>query len=709
MAIKFLNTVAVDTNVLYVDASSNEVGINTQNPSRALHVKSSDQEVTTFQSTDANKSMITLQNAASSNSIARFYIQDGRILLGEDNTANSRNNIKLQKQTTRTYVDAHLNLGGTGVSARDKFGLQFRYDTADDDSYNGLTIGGTITGTTALTSDRTVSGINVDMDSTATGGNTSQELTLKGVNIDVNNKTSGDANHVYGVFASAKNNRTGTGDNMTTVHGGYFQGYTSAETGQVTSIYGLEAVSFVEDATHTVNNVYGINARATIDDSFDDTITTKIVGGQFQGQVQSGNDGQVPQSVGVYAENDIASNITNIKGVEIIADINGGTTTNSYLIKGDVQIAGSAAITNNWGLHLDDVEKNYIDGTLGINNSNPTAQLVVRNSGSSNSVLKLEDSGGTQLLSVFEDSSGNAETSMRDGTGAMTIKFDTSGYSYINGGNVGIGTETPSEKLVVSEDRSGSNASDQTKYTLVSRSTISSGTPGTGGIKVAYNDGSNEHAFGLVAGSTSADFLTSGPMHWYTNSDLNTHNATGFAMTIDTNQRVGIGTTSPITDLHVEGNALVTSNATVRGDLIIDKNPSSYPSAKLQFLRNGSTSPAMGEIIMNDNPGHQGMYMYARRSSSPYTTSYIELPTSTNYDFEINLLGTNVLTIDSSSGYTGIGTTNPSAKLQVGDGTADTRVRAYYSDSSYAELTGFPSIQLIRVLELIIVIVHMLN
>ena len=133
----------------------------------------------------------------------------------------------------------------------------------------------------------------------------------------------------------------------------------------------------------------------------------------------------------------------------------------------------------------------------------------------------------------------------------------------------------------------------------------------------------------------------------------------------DTNNRLGVGTASPSTDLQVDGSALITSNATVRGDLIIDKNPSSFPAAKLQFLKNGSTSPAMGEIIMNDNPGHQGMYMYARRSSSPYTQSYIELPTGINYDFEINLLGHNVLTIDSYSRNVGIGTTSPDVALEV--------------------------------------------
>ncbi len=38
MAIKFLNTVAVDTDVLYVDASSNRVGIGTPSPSQKLEV-----------------------------------------------------------------------------------------------------------------------------------------------------------------------------------------------------------------------------------------------------------------------------------------------------------------------------------------------------------------------------------------------------------------------------------------------------------------------------------------------------------------------------------------------------------------------------------------------------------------------------------------------------------------------------------------------
>ena len=46
MAIKFLNTVAVDTDVLYVDASSNNVGIGTTSPERQLSLYSNNTETT---------------------------------------------------------------------------------------------------------------------------------------------------------------------------------------------------------------------------------------------------------------------------------------------------------------------------------------------------------------------------------------------------------------------------------------------------------------------------------------------------------------------------------------------------------------------------------------------------------------------------------------------------------------------------------------
>ena len=198
-----------------------------------------------------------------------------------------------------------------------------------------------------------------------------------------------------------------------------------------------------------------------------------------------------------------------------------------------------------------------------------------------------------------------------------TVAVDTD-VLYVDAASneVGIGTTSPGSKLEVVEARSGSSASDQTHYTLVSKSTISSGTPGTGGIKVVYDDGTNEHAFGLVAGSSSADFLTSGPMHWYTNSDLNTQSATGFAMTIDTSQRVGIGLTNPSQKLTVSGNVMAgryystgttvyyldpsdtTTSAYVAGPVRI-RQSSSYQSTALEVTAATGAGGDDGVFIKN--------------------------------------------------------------------------------------------------------------
>ena len=233
-----------------------------------------------------------------------------------------------------------------------------------------------------------------------------------------------------------------------------------------------------------------------------------------------------------------------------------------------------------------------------------------------------------------------------DQTGALQfwggVDGETALMTLRASGNVGIGTESPAEKLVVSETRSGTTAADQTKYTLVSRSTVASGqTPGTGGIKVAYDDGTNEHGFGLVSGSSSADFLTTGPMHFYTNSDLNTHSATGFAMVIDNNQRVGIGTTSPATKLEVAGT-------------------------------DGNFQTTGHQIFLTKNGVNQ---IYTNSGASPDVS---QLAFGTNNTERIRI---------SSSGNVGIGTSNPVHLLQVGNGTTTKSISVSSGTQSSLYLT----------------------
>lgn len=316
--------------------------------------------------------------------------------------------------------------------------------------------------------------------------------------------------------------------------------------------------------------------------------------------------------------------------------------------------------------------------------------------------------GGGIVFSIGDTSPNTAARiyARRDGgdqTGAIQFWGGADGNTLFTtmraSGNVGIGTEAPAEKLVVSEVRSGSSASDQTHYTLVSRSTISSGTPGTGGIKVVYNDGSNDHAFGLVAGTTSADFLTSGPMHWYTNSDLNTHNATGFAMTIDTSQRVGIGLTNPSRKLAVSDSGVIADFLSSTTSSYIDIEGTNAQlragvfSGVVGFANGSGTTP---HLVVNSS-GNVGIgatnpSTLLQLSGTGGNTSGLSLSNTSgeivrqyfsdanaDSDFFITYDGTggaeitlqhdgNLILNGSNGDDVGIGTTSPSGKLHVNGG-----------------------------------------
>lgn len=102
MAIKFLNTVAVDTDVLYVDASSNRVGIGTTSPSRKLHIHA-----------DSGNAYLQLTQAATgTTSNDGFQISMGT---GQVNFIN-RENGNMVFETNNTERMRIANTGSVGIA-----------------------------------------------------------------------------------------------------------------------------------------------------------------------------------------------------------------------------------------------------------------------------------------------------------------------------------------------------------------------------------------------------------------------------------------------------------------------------------------------------------------------------------------------------------------------------------------------------------------
>ncbi|MFA5926334.1 MAG: LamG-like jellyroll fold domain-containing protein, partial [Parcubacteria group bacterium] len=222
-------------------------------------------------------------------------------------------------------------------------------------------------------------------------------------------------------------------------------------------------------------------------------------------------------------------------------------------------------------------------------------------------------SGTNSALSVVYGSGGGTGT-------ALKVAQSGTGYAAtFTGGNVGIGTATPGQKLTISDSSAGGTT------TLIAN---------TGsGDSLMYFDASNGDLVG-------ADYMSFGQMNDLSGRIMMESGAGRLrfqmgsteAMTILQNGNLGIGTTTPGAKLDVYGSAWNDS---------------------MQLSRSGYTGATLG-ISNIGGAGDQALVL----------NSY-------GYDFRVGSTGSNgSKMVILNNGNVGIGTTNPQYKLVVG-GTAD--------------------------------------
>jgi len=392
--------------------------------------------------------------------------------------------------------------------------VKIDHDVSDASTSSiALNIDMDVSGSDTLSSDVTQYGIKTELNSTATGGDTSDEHRLVAIQGQSAVDGSSDADTLTGVYGLAKSNRSSsaTSSLLRAIQGVAYVTDSAAATS--TDIRGGDFSCYVNTDGPDVTSMYGVISNAYTNTNSTDNVSN--VSGLY-GKAESRGSGTITNANGVYGEIEVdAGTITNGNCFRAVLDHNSGTLTTGYMFRG----SATGTIGTTIGVYIDGEDKNYFSNRVGIGTSSPAEKLTLKAASSSEAILGAQYSTTTTNFFEVGVSSHDSYLTLKNSGTTEVIKLNSDGDSYLNGGNVGIGNTSPEAKLDVESE------------------ILISGTDPI--LRMERGDGFNSDIIkvesstdNIIIGDTSLDEMI-----------FEVDN--GEAIRITQDRKVGIGTTSP--------------------------------------------------------------------------------------------------------------------------------------------------------------------
>jgi len=600
MAIKFLNTVQVDADVLYVDAANDKVGIGTTTPDAKLHV-AGDSTAAAF------STVLKVESTADEGSVQDIHIynQYDRDIGIKFETLGGENYIWQDSNSDDALI---ISTGGSNRTNNAALILEQDQDVLVPNGRVG--IGATSPGRTL-----DVRGDAQILSTSATG------LRIVG----------GATNEVYMIFGDADDNSMG----------------------------GFAYDNNTNELSIDVNNA----ERMRIDSNGNVGIGTTSPSQKLEvnGAVKVTNTftGETSANSGYF---DFASTTSTAR---ITTKGGDGSTLGKFQI---LQQASDGS-PNNTPFYIDS------DSNVGIGTTSPSEQLHVYNAGhakveieggaSEDASLMLTETGSTGFR--FNYDGGDNKLFIGSGTAGT---FNTKLTIERDSGNVGIGTTSPSTKLMLEHNNDGAVGG---TIRIRDRDSQQSANQLTGAIEFESEDATTPTSGVSTAIKSFAASATGGSYLTISTTDVST-STLDERMRITDIGNVGIGTTSPGYKLQVGDNGVGDGNITMKANGV-----GVNAGAKLTFNMNvggGNADSYIAQIVP---------ISYDSLSSGTHNSLNFKVGTwNNNAD-----AGVSRMTI-LSNGNIGIGTTDPgTARLaviggNVGIGTTSPTKALHVSDSNDA-------------------------